>query len=193
MRGLAIFAAHRRSRDGRRIGRERAERQALTLRDSDRGSGYASFRSPPSRSVGHVWFAPAYCSVLARSGLTDDREKPQLGVRQREPAQIAPTTDDKLTFVQDCLRRPGPERSFDLAGPPATRSLGERQAGLRGLEQAGSQYAPQHTPGAHADDGYLLAVKPTAEPQHGLTSHSSLPERRPDVTLATRLIPPVAL
>jgi hypothetical protein len=34
----------------------------------------------------------------------------------------------------------------------------------------GSLLAPQHKPGAQVDNGYLMAVKPTAEPQHGLTS-----------------------
>jgi len=78
-----------------------------------------------------------------------------------------------------CGERPLPPR------PRASRGRGRRSrrtlrlaAALlprHGPEQkTGSQYAPQHTPGAHVDDGYLMAVKPTAEPQHGLTSHCSL-------------------
>jgi hypothetical protein len=54
------------------------------------------------------------------------------------------------------------------------RSFCECHPAARRKTRVGSLLAPQHKPGAQVDNGYLMAVKPTAEPQHGLTSHCSL-------------------
>jgi hypothetical protein len=80
-------------------------------------------------------------------------------------------------------------RSARGRGGGASTSQGHPHTIFRALPpsrrtKVGSLPAPQHKPGAQVDNGYLMAVKPTAEPQHGLTSHcplfrSVLPMSRP--------------
>jgi hypothetical protein len=69
----------------------------------------------------------------------------------------------------DCVRRPCPgEGASTSRTATRPRSWGECYPRRAAYNKVGSLLAPQHKPGAQVDNGYPMAVTPTAEPQHGL-------------------------